>query len=151
MVRLALIINTYDQPDYLQRVLRAVSGQTSAPEQVLLADDGSGEDTRALFAPWAARQPFATAHVWQPHEGFRRARVLNQAIAQAQADYLVFLDGDTVPHPEFVADHRQHTRPGTFIQGHRALIERKAARWFGSGDFRRDRRRALFQFQLRGL
>ena len=63
--------------------------------------------------------------------GFRRARILNQAIARAQSDYLVFLDGDTVPHPQFIADHSRLSRQGAFIQGHRALIKERAARWFG--------------------
>ena len=34
---LALIINTFNQPDYLDRVLRAVSGQSVLPDEVLLA------------------------------------------------------------------------------------------------------------------
>jgi hypothetical protein len=41
--------------------------------------------------------------------------------------------------------------PGQFVQGHRALIERKASAWFGLAGFSGDRWRALGQFQLRGL
>ncbi len=153
MTSLTLIINTYNQPEYMERVLRAVSAQTSAPEQVLLADDGSDDETRARFASWAAAaaRNFQTAHVWQPHEGFRRARVLNRAIAQAQRDYIVFLDGDTVPHPEFLADHRSQARRGSFIQGHRALVRQDASRWFGTGEFRTERRRALWRGQIHGV
>ncbi len=151
MPSVALIINTHNQPDYLERVLRAVAGQSSMPEEVLLADDGSGRETRELFAAWAARQRCGTAHTWQPHEGFRRARILNEAILRAQQEYLVFLDGDTVPHPQFVADHREQARPEAFVQGHRALIRESGARWFGKGTFERDRRRALWRGQIQGL
>ncbi|HRT07958.1 MAG TPA: glycosyltransferase, partial [Candidatus Paceibacterota bacterium] len=80
---LSLIINTFNQPEYLARVLRAVSNQRSRPEEVLVADDGSGRETRAVFQEWAGRETVTTRHVWQPHEGFRRARILNQAIAAA--------------------------------------------------------------------
>ena len=52
MPSLALIINTYNQPDYLARVLRGVAAQTSLPDEVLVADDGSGEDTRKLIKGW---------------------------------------------------------------------------------------------------
>lgn len=149
--RVALIINTYDQPEYLQRVLRAVGAQTEPPAEVLLADDGSGEDTRRLFAAWSQPQPFPTRHVWQEHGGFRRSRILNRAIAGAAAPFLVFLDGDTLPHPQFVADHRQLARPGWFTQGHRALIGRRAARWFGTGEFAADRLRACWSGQISGL
>ena len=106
-VRLALIINTAEQPEYLQRVLRAVAAQSSLPEEVILADDGSGDDTREVFAKWNAGSNLCREHVWQKKEGFRRARILNLAIAQARGEYIVFLDGDTVPHPEFIADHRR--------------------------------------------
>jgi glycosyltransferase involved in cell wall biosynthesis len=148
---LALIINTWNQPDYLDRVLRAVSCQRLLPGEVLLADDGSGEPTRRVFEEWSKGQSFRSEHVWQEHQGFRRARILNEAISRTRGDYLVFLDGDSVPHPEFVADHLRLARPGCFIQGHRALLEPGAASYFGLGDFRRDRRRALFRNQLRGL
>jgi glycosyltransferase involved in cell wall biosynthesis len=147
---LALVINTFNQPDYLARVLAAVARQTQPVEEVLLADDGSGAETRAVFASWADRQSGRTEHVWQAHEGFRRARILNQAIARAQSEYLVFLDGDTLPHPRFAEDHRAVARRGFFVQGHRALVEQRAAAWFGIGAFATDRRRALWSGQLRG-
>ena len=148
---IGLIINSFEQPDYLGRVLAAVARQTSAPEEVLLADDGSGEAVRSVFAKWSAAQRLRAEHVWQPHEGFRRARILNQAIARARSDYLVFLDGDTLPHRQFIADHRRLSRRGAFIQGHRALVKQRAAAWFGLNGFKQDRRRALWQWQFGGL
>jgi len=147
---LALIINTYNQPEYLGRVLAAVTRQTHKPDEVLLADDGSGDETRAVFERWAGAQSFRTAHVWQKNEGFRRSRILNQAIARAQSGYLVFLDGDTVPHPRFMADHHAQATDGFFVQGHRALIGQSAAEWFGNNDFAADRFRALRSGQLSG-
>ena len=151
MFPLGLIINTHEQPEYLARVLGAISRQISSPEEVLLADDGSGEAVRSVFAKWSATQPIRTEHIWQPHEGFRRARILNQAIARARSEYLVFLDGDTLPHPRFIADHRRLGRRGAFIQGHRVLVKEQAAAWFGLKGFEQDRRRALWQGQLDGL
>ena len=76
---------------------------------------------------------------------------MNQAIALAHSEYLVFLDGDTIPHPRFVADHRALTGESQFVQGHRALVGEKAAAWFGENNFSADRRRALLQNQISGL
>lgn len=149
--KLGLIINTHNQPDYLARVLRAVAGQASAPDELLLADDGSEAATREVFDEWRLRRLSRCEHLWQKNEGFRRSRILNQSIAKAQADYLVFLDGDTVPHPRFIADHRALAQRGWFVQGHRALIEQKAAQYFGSGEFAADRRRAFWQWQISGV
>src|ERR1017187_9944633 len=102
---LTLFINTFNQPDYLARVLNAVSRQSVLPEEVLLADDGSTDETKTVFEQWRARQSIRCEHVRQEHQGFRRARILNLTIASSRGDYLVFLDGDTVPHPDFIADH----------------------------------------------
>lgn len=150
-LKISLVINTYEQPDYLERVLRAVSNQEFAPAEVVLADDGSGVETKEIFATWGSGQRFRCEHAWQEHAGFRRSRILNQAIARCRGEYMVFLDGDTVPHPGFLLDHSELARPSFFVQGHRALIEQKAAPNFGWGDFAGDRSRALISFQLRGL
>jgi glycosyltransferase involved in cell wall biosynthesis len=148
---ITLVVNTYNQPEYLARVLAAVARQSSPPDEVLLADDGSETPTKEAFARWSAKQTFRTVHVWQKNEGFRRSKILNQAIATSRSDYLVFLDGDTLPHPQFIADHCATAVRGFFVQGHRALIEQKAAEWFGTKDFFTERGRAVFQNQISGL
>jgi len=148
---LSLVINTFNQPDYLHRVLRAVSRQSVLPEEVLLADDGSANETQLVFSQWRGAQPFRCKHVRQEHQGFRRARILNLAIASSRGDYLVFLDGDTIPHPRFIADHQALAGKSQFVQGHRALIGETAAVWFGKNDFPPDRRRAIWQNQISGL
>ncbi len=146
----ALIINTFDQPDYLARVLAAAGRQSETPDEVLLADDGSGEETREVFAAWAAAKPFRCEHVWQKKEGFRRARILNEAIARARSGYIVFLDGDTIPHGRFVSDHRALSSPGRFVQGHRALVGQRAAADFGRDGEVRGRFAALCSGELSG-
>jgi glycosyltransferase involved in cell wall biosynthesis len=148
---IGLILNTWNQPDYLSRVLSAVSLQSRKPDEVLLADDGSEEPTARAFLDWSKNQQLRCEHLWQEHTGFRRSRILNQAIARSRSEYLVFLDGDSVPHPEFVSDHLRLARHGSFIQGHRALVERQASEYFGLGQFQSDRRRAVWSHQIRGI
>jgi glycosyltransferase involved in cell wall biosynthesis len=148
---LAVVVNTYNQPEYLIRVLNALARQTRSPDELLIADDGSGPETRDALATWGKQQSIRCQHIWQEKQGFRRSRILNAAIAQSRSDYIVFLDGDSIPHPRFVDDHRLLSRPGIFVQGHRALIEQKGAAYFGLGSFGRDRRKVLWGRQLRGL
>lgn len=146
----ALIVSTFDQPDYLRRVLDAVARQSRLPQEMLLADDGSGAETKEVFSRWSAQQSFPGRHIWQAHDGFRKAHILNRAVAAANSAYLVFLDGDMVPHRDFIADHCAAARPAAFVQGHRALVEQTAATWFGRRELAADRRRALWQGQLAG-
>jgi hypothetical protein len=69
-LRLGLIVNTWNQSEYLARVLRAISAQVSRPDEVLLADDGSDDATRDVFGKWCAAQSFSAVHLWQEHKGF---------------------------------------------------------------------------------
>ena len=148
---IALVINTYQQPEYLGRVLGAVSAQCDAPDELWVAEDDTHAQTAEVFKAWFQSEKIPGGHVSQEHHGFRRSSILNEAIARAKANYVVFLDGDTIPHPEFISDHRTLAQSGMFVQGHRALIEKKAATYFGLQNFASDRRKALLSFQLRGL
>lgn len=147
---LAIIVNTFNQPEYLRRVLNALSPQLSLKDELLLADDGSAEETRNVFEQWKSRQPFRATHVWQKKEGFRRSRILNAAIAKARSDYLIFLDGDSLPHPRFASDHRALARRGFYIQAHRAFVGQKASASFTSEHFFSQRLRAFFSGQIQG-
>ena len=92
----------------------------------MIADDGSGTATQELIAAFIARSAVPARLVSQPHEGFRVARLRNLAIAATSLDYLVFVDGDMLLHPEFIADHRAHGAAGLLHAG-RARARRRAA------------------------
>jgi glycosyltransferase involved in cell wall biosynthesis len=128
-MRVALVISTFERPDALAAVLDSVARQRAPPDEIVVADDGSGAPTRELIAGFVRRSGVPVRAVSQPHEGFRLTRLRNLAIATATADYLIFIDGDMLLHEGFVADHRRHARAGTFTQGVRvradaALTER---------------------------
>ena len=116
-MRLALAITSHERPDALAAVLASVSRQRVPPWEIILADDGSSAPTRALIEDFARRPPATLRRVTQPHEGFRAARLRNLAIAASSADYLVFVDGDMLLHPEFIADHARCAQPGFYTQG----------------------------------
>jgi glycosyltransferase involved in cell wall biosynthesis len=120
-----LLVSTYNWPEALDLVLRSALAQRTLPSQVVVADDGSREDTAACvreFAPRFAERGVPVVHAWQPDEGFRLAAVRNLALARASGDYVLMIDGDCVLHPDFVASHVAFARPGTFVQGSRVLV-----------------------------
>lgn len=126
-LRSTLIVTTFNWPAALDLTLKSIARQTMAPEEVIVADDGSGPDTAEVVERWKRRIAAPVQHLWQPHEGFRLARSRNRAIAAATGDYLIIVDGDMVLHRHFVADHLNAARPGSFIQGVRLLTEAAAA------------------------
>jgi glycosyltransferase involved in cell wall biosynthesis len=122
-MRLALLVSSYDRPDALAAVLDSVARQRDPPEEIVIADDGSGAATRELIAAFAARSAVPVRPVSQPHQGFRLTRLRNLATAATTADYLVFIDGDMLLHESFVADHRRHALAGHFTQGVRVRAD----------------------------
>jgi glycosyltransferase involved in cell wall biosynthesis len=127
-MRLALAITSYERPDALAAVLACVARQRVAPAEVVIADDGSGAATREVAAEFIARSPVPARIVSQPHEGFRVARLRNLAIAATEMEYLVFIDGDMLPHPEFIADHARFARQGFYTQGVRVHTDARLTR-----------------------
>lgn len=122
-MRLTLAVTTYDRPDALNAVLESVARQRVPPDEIVVADDGSGPGTAAVIDSHAGRSAPPVVHIVQPHEGFRVARLRNLAIAGASGDYIVFVDGDMVLDCDFVADHRAAARRGSFVQGVRIPLD----------------------------
>jgi glycosyltransferase involved in cell wall biosynthesis len=125
-LRTSLIITTYNRKDALELVLLSVMKQSVLPDEVIIADDGSREDTRQLIADYRSIFPVSLIHCWQEDDGFRVSAIRNKAIAQAKYEYIIMIDGDIVLHPSFVEDHKRHAWKGQFLQGSRVLLfERK--------------------------
>ena len=120
-MRVCLIVTTYNWPEALDLTLASVVRQTHVPDEIIVADDGSGPPTRTVVERWrGAGLPIQ--HVWQEDEGFRLARSRNRALAAASTDYIVLVDGDMILHPQFIADHARSARPNYFIQGARPQL-----------------------------
>ena len=119
MTTASLVISPYNWKEALELCLRSVAAQKVLPLEVIVADDGSREDTAELIRTMAADFPVPLIHVWQEDTGFRLARVRNLGIAASSGDYVIFLDSDLILHPMFVADHLALIRPGIFLQGSR--------------------------------
>jgi glycosyltransferase involved in cell wall biosynthesis len=119
---ISVIVATYNRPDALDAVLRSLSRQTDQDFEVLVADDGSKPDTAAVVANWQARLRRSIVHVWQPDNGFRLAEIRNRAILASAGAYCIFLDGDCIARPNFIASHRSLAEPGRFVTGNRLLM-----------------------------
>lgn len=125
-MKLSLVITTYERPDALGAVLASVAAQSQLPDEVIVADDGSGASTAAMIRQWSQRLGVPLRHCRQEKRGFRLTRLRNMAILAAAGDYLVFIDGDMLLHRHFIADHHLLARPGCYTQGVRILLDEPA-------------------------
>ena len=119
---ISILLATYNWPQALKLCLESLATQTDKNFEIIIADDGSTESTKQVIESFKYSHPAVIHHLWQEDQGFRKTKILNQAIAAAHGDYLVFLDGDCVVQPDFVARHRKLAQKGYLVTGSRILL-----------------------------
>ncbi len=122
MISTALIVSTYNWPDALKLCLLSIKNQTRLPDEIIIADDGSTEETKFLLEDFKKSFDIPLIHVWQPDEGFQLSRIRNKAIARASKDYIIQIDGDLILHKKFIADHVNFAKSGSYATGSRVMI-----------------------------
>ena len=127
-MRITVAIITYNWPTALERVLESLTRQTRLPDEVIVTDDGSTEDTRRVIERVASTFPVRLVHLWQPDDGARMSRARNRAIAAATGDYVILMDGDMVAEPHFIEDHEAFAMRGCYVQGSRVLSDESLTR-----------------------
>lgn len=121
----SLIITTYNWEEALQQVLFSCATQTLLPDEIIIADDGSSEKTKKVIENFAHENPtLPIIHSWQEDLGFRASMSRNRAIAQANGEYIILIDGDICLHQNFIQDHLSFAKKGFFTQGTRVLVEK---------------------------
>jgi glycosyltransferase involved in cell wall biosynthesis len=119
---ISVIVSTYNREDALRAVLRALSHQSDRNFEIIVADDGSGPATADVVREWALRTALPIKHVWHDDRGFRLSDIRNRGIHESAGIYIVFLDGDCLARPNFVAGHRRLAEAGWFVTGTRILL-----------------------------
>jgi glycosyltransferase involved in cell wall biosynthesis len=129
-LRLSVIVTTYNNPRALAMVLAGLARQTVQDFELLIADDGSGADTKTVIDDFARGASFPVEHVWHPDQGFRKCTILNEAIEAARGTYLIFFDGDCVPPSYNLAAHVRAARPNRYLAGGAVLLSERLTRRF---------------------
>lgn len=121
----SLIITTYNQRERLKLVLDSVCDLHELPDEVIIADDGSTEDTRELIKSYQNNFPCPLKHVWHEDLGFRLAKIRNEAIKEATGNYIIIIDGDIILNEHFIYDHTRYAKHHQFLQGARILLSQE--------------------------
>lgn len=126
-MKISVIVPTYNRPRELMLCLTSLARQSLLPAEVLIADDGSGEETRQAIERFGASPgcPFQVRHIWQEDVGFRKPRILNETVRSATGDYLVFVDGDCIAHRDCLRHHRENAEPMAMLGGKRVDLGKR--------------------------
>lgn len=121
-MEVSLIITTYNWPEALRLTIQSALKQTRLPEELIVADDGSGPETAKIVKECLHGSRLRWSHIWHDDQGVRQSRIKNLGVKYSSGAYLVFIDHDVVLHPDFVADHVSLAERGVFLQGKRVLL-----------------------------
>ncbi|HXH99709.1 MAG TPA: glycosyltransferase family 2 protein [Sphingobacteriaceae bacterium] len=124
----SLLVSTYNWPQALNLCLLSIKAQHILPDEVIIADDGSGEETKNLINLHTKTFPVPLIHIWQPDKGFELSTIRNKGIAASTKNYIIQIDGDLILHPKFIADHINFARPGAFVTGSRVIMSEELSK-----------------------
>jgi glycosyltransferase involved in cell wall biosynthesis len=123
-----ILVSTYNWPEALETILLSILRQTLLPDEILIADDGSGRETHSVIAKYKKLLKIPVRYVWHEDNGFRKSAILNKAMKQAESDYIIQIDGDIILHRNFIEDHARHAREKSFVQGCRTILDEQTTR-----------------------
>ena len=121
----SLIISTYNQPELLRLAILSALEQTRLPDEIIIADDGSREETAEIVRELKKESRVSIIHTWLPDEGFRVMLARNNAVAVSTGEYLIFLDGDCYLNKYFIEDHLSCAEKEYCVCGRRVNIREK--------------------------
>lgn len=115
MPLVSVIISTYNQPKWLEKVLWGYEQQTQKDFEIIIADDGSTLQTKDVIECFQKKSFLSIYHVWQEDQGFQKTKILNKAIVASTSEYLIITDGDCIPRKDLVAQHLKYRKKGCFL------------------------------------
>jgi len=123
-----LIISFYNNIELLKMIFKALENQTLKDFEVVIADDGSKEDVVTQLHELIKTASFSVTHCWQEDNGWQKNIILNEAIRQSKGFYLIFMDGDCIPHSRFIEEHFSNRKEGKVITGRRVQLTKHHSR-----------------------
>ena len=119
----SLIVAVYKRVDFLELVFKSIEQQTFKNFELIIAEDDCSPDVKAFIDKKRESCSFEIKHITQADKGFRKNRLLNKALAAAEGEYTVFIDGDCILHKDFLKEHMQGAKPDVCLFGRRVMLD----------------------------
>jgi glycosyltransferase involved in cell wall biosynthesis len=123
--RATVIISVYNRIDFLKLVLAGFEIQTEKNFEIIISDDGSNDKFVSELRELMKTSCLTIRHNWHEDDGFRKNKILNLSISMSAARYLIFSDGDCIPHSRFVEEHLANAEQGVCLVGRRSDISER--------------------------
>lgn len=133
ILKATLIISVYKDVEALRAIFRSLLFQTEKAFAVIIAQDADENCFQELIAEFQERG-LKIQLLQQEDNGFQKNKILNKAIQTANAEKLIFIDGDCVLHPKFIEAHVKMLRQGGFCAGKRVDLDEKTSALIRQGE-----------------
>jgi len=125
----SVVISYYKNIANLDLILLALNKQTAKGTfEVIIAEDDNAIETVNFINSKKHAFSFPLIHLWQKDDGFRKCKVLNKAIEASTTDFIIFIDGDCIPHRQLVKHYIQAKKTGRVLYGRRVMLSEKISR-----------------------
>jgi glycosyltransferase involved in cell wall biosynthesis len=131
VMRVSVIISTYNSPKWLEKVIWGYRAQNYPQFELVVADDGSDQETASLVNRLRKKTGLTLHHVWHEDHGFRKCKILNKAIVESTGDYIILSDGDCIPRSDFVHTHFRLAEPNCLLSGGCVRLSGKLSEFIG--------------------
>lgn len=118
-MQVSVIISFYNKISWLKLLLAGFARQSMTNFEVIIADDGSNEHIIKELKNIRKNYPFPIKHQWHEDKGWQKNIILNKATLATKSEYIIFVDGDCIPHRHFVKEHFNNRRKNTVLAGRR--------------------------------
>ncbi|MFC2151878.1 glycosyltransferase [Bacteroidota bacterium] len=120
----SIVISIYNNYKFIELVLAGFERQSNENFEILLADDGSKKEVVEKIEDYIKHSSLKIKHVWHEDQGWRKNEILNKAIQKTETDYIIFIDGDCIPHKNFVKEHLLNREQNTILAGRRSNLSK---------------------------
>lgn len=123
MYKASVIISVYDNIRFLKLVLDSLQLQTEKDFEIIISEDGKSDAMRNFVKDYRFSNDYQ--HLTQEDRGWQKNKALNNAVRNAKADWLIFIDGDCVLHPRFVEMHLRYADENRILAGKRVKLDKE--------------------------
>jgi glycosyltransferase involved in cell wall biosynthesis len=125
----SVVISYYKNIPNLELLLLALNEQTAKNSfEVIVSEDADDMETVVFLNKIRPTLKFPLLHVSQEDKGFRKCKALNNAVQQAATDFIIFLDGDCIPHKKLVEEYLKEKKEGRVLYGRRVMLSEKISK-----------------------
>ncbi|MFT7344894.1 MAG: glycosyltransferase involved in cell wall biosynthesis [Lentimonas sp.] len=128
-MELTVVISYYKALGNLKILLKALGEQTVGGFEVIISEDDNNPITEEYLKSIKNVFNFPIHHLNQEIDnGFRKNAMLNRTILKSNSDWMAFIDGDCVPHNNFVKEYVKNKEDNCFLVGRAVMLSEKAAK-----------------------